>query len=125
MALAVVAASVYAALNERLPQGWAVMALVVLGCALVCIWAGFYATYTYRVEAGGITRSLFGRRRTRVWSSLARASVYHHEAQGVAVCRITLEYPEGIWRISSELFDPDSVRELADELREAGLLTEV
>lgn len=120
MALAVVAAAAYAVLSGRL-QGPVQCGLACGGCVLALLWAGYYAALSYRVHPAGVTRCLL-RRRTRSWATLRGGSIYRCDERGVMVCRITLEFEEGVWCISSELFEPQAVQELAEALEAADLL---
>lgn len=120
MALATTAAAVYAALSGKLTG--LPMLLSAAGALIILLWAGYYATLSYRVGPEGISRSVFWRTRTRCWQDLLKAELYEHEAQGVATCRIRLSFASGVWCISSELFVPESVQELKSDLIAAGLL---
>lgn len=122
MALCAVGAAAYATIAGKLSGPLQVS--IGTAVALVALfWAAYYATLRYEVSAEGLTRRAFWRSQTRPWSKLLSAELYEHEAQGVATCRIRLTYADKVWCISSELFDPDSVQELKQDLTAAGILS--
>ena len=120
MALAVVAATIYAIVCGRL-EGALPCGLAGGGCALALLWAGYYMALSYRVCPQGVSRRLV-RRRFLPWHTLRGGSICRQEERGVMLCRITLKFEEATWCISSELFDPEAVQVLASALESQGVL---
>ena len=121
MALGVEAALVYAWCAGRL-EGPLLLALGCCGGCVALIWALWYATLCFRVDASGVSRRVLWSVRSRRWADLKEAHASESEERGVVSCCIRLVFEEGVWCIGSDLFSPDEVQGLREDLRAAGLL---
>lgn len=118
--LMVVAACVYVLLTRDWPDSY--RALTILAGVGSTLWGLYYFVLSYKVDAQGVSqRTLFGCKRV-LWAELTAATVEKTDSNGVASMHITLTAPQGQMRLSSDLLTPDDVEELADELKEKGML---
>lgn len=118
MALGTAAAGAYSSLSGHgvLPL-WLTISL----CSAAFLWAGYYVSLRYVADTAGIERRILWRTSHRTWAELRRATLSRSDSQGVSLCRITLVFADTQWTISSEVFAPDAVHELADDLTAAGI----
>ncbi len=122
MALAVVAAAVYAlwGRGEEVRE-WQVW-ICGVGAIVAVLWGGYYARYLIRVDARGITVRAV-RSRFFPWQQLVSAQVEETDRQGIASCCITLTFsPGGTVHISSAMLELEAVQILARELQNGGLI---
>lgn len=124
MALALNACALWAALTGRLSgASWGIAALAGL-CSL--LWALYYATLHWQLDAQGLTRRVYLlRKKTYPWQQLRSAKLHEEARMGVGVCRIYFEFAEGVLCLSSELIPLDDMETLRDDLREIGILTNI
>ncbi len=120
--LLVLAACAYALLQGGRPawQQW----LAGAAALTALVWGGYYALLRYQVDALGISRhSFFVTREHILWEELAEATFEEQENMGIARCTLCLRAHHGTTlTLSSDLLALDAILELANELRERGLL---
>ena len=117
---AVIFACVYV-MYTRTP-GWGTSFAIVFACAAATLWGAYYASFSYRVNAVRISRiTLFGTQHIR-WEDITSVSYDESDSGGVASCKITIVSPAHTFEISSDVLNPDAVRDMADELRKMNLL---
>lgn len=122
MAIGVVAAMVWAVWSSRL-QGHVQLALAHLGCAVVVFWAAHYFFLSYRVSSDSIARrTLLRGKEVRSLDSALSIRAQRQESRGIISCAVMFRFPDAEWTISSDLFAPDDVLDLADELAKDGIL---
>lgn len=117
---AVIFACVYV-MYTRTP-GWGTSVAIVFAGAAVTLWGAYYASFSYRVNTVRISRiSLFSTQHIR-WEDISSVSYDESDSGGIASCKITISSPAHTFEISSDVLNPDAVRELADDLRKINLL---
>lgn len=119
--LLVLAAAAYAVMGKKAEglQLWGAVA----ACAACSLWGGYYITLKYVADASGVVRSVFGFQRQRLlWSNLTKAEIRETDSPGVSSCAIILVAGQETMRLSSDLLPLDGVRELAADMRSAGLI---
>ena len=100
---------------------WQQIAAVV-AAVITPVWAAHYALLRYTVDATGITRrSMLGSSSIK-WSELTSATLQERSYQGTASCTIRLQTEHASMSISSDTLPLEDVQNLANELRENGLL---
>ncbi len=99
----------------------AALATVVCG-GLCSLWGVYYVLLRFRITETAITRIAFLRAKRFAWQSLTGAEIEETDANGIASCKITLHFAGVSLVLSSELLSLDALRELAADLRLAGIL---
>ena len=96
--------------------------LYIAAAVITPAWAAHYALLRYTVDATGITRrSMLGSTSIK-WSELTSATLQESNNQGTASCTIRLQTEHACMSISSDTLPLEDVQNLANELRENGLL---
>lgn len=121
MACVLAGCAVWAIASGRFDRDWQ-PAAAAAGSVVALVWAGYYATLRWRVDAEGASRSVFFHTRRHAWAELQSASLSEHEHNGVASCCISLRFSGGTLELSSDLIARDDVETLRDDLRAAGML---
>lgn len=110
-------------------EEWGLLAACYLFLLLpvALIWGSYYMLQSVRVESDSISHRLWLRRRTITLTDLQQAVYEQTESNSTERCTLTLTAREGCspatLTISSDLFSPDAIKELARELHEMGKLT--
>ena len=101
---------------------------ITLTCAVVfaalaaTVWGGYYITLRYVIDADKVScLSPFRSSHIR-WAETTEISFEESDSGGVATYKITIKAQGRTIVLSSEVLLPDAVQNLANELREAGLL---
>ncbi len=120
--LLVLAACACALLQGERPE-WQQWLAAAAALATLC-WGGYYSLLRYQVDALGLSRHSFFLTRERIlWEELAEVSFEEQESMGTAHCALHFCTKDGRrLTLSSDLLTPDELHELADELRQQGLL---
>lgn len=116
----VLAACVYALLRPEQPLWQSVAA--VAGMVVTLLWGGSYLLLRYTVDEEGVTRrTLLGSRRIR-WADVTSAELQLRQTPGVESKAVILHTPAAVFRLGSDLLDPDAVDALTEDLQAAGIL---
>lgn len=121
MALLVVIAAVYA-MWMRAESAWQI-GLGIVASMVAMVWGGYYALLRIHVDEQGI--NIHGLMLTKhySWNRLLRADLKESDINGIARCSIELIFEgERKLNISTALMEPENVRELAEDMRHAGML---
>lgn len=91
-----------------------------ISAGIICLlWGGGYATLSYTVSPQGITRSIFFFfKRRYTWQSLGPAEFRCIDSPGERSVSLVFNS----LTLSGSLLDPDSIEELANDLRSAGMI---
>ncbi len=121
IALLVVAADVYVWCTESNNTARCIAATV--ATLMAVIWALHYVVLRYRIDAAGVSEHRLFRKVRRIrWSELSSARLEEVQLQGIAGLTIILESPETTLSISSSILHMEAVEELAEELKNVGIL---
>lgn len=121
IALLVVAADIYVWYTEAANMPRCIAATV--ATLLAVLWALHYILLRYRIDTEGVSEhALFRRTRHILWAEITAARTEEVQLQGIAGLTITMESPTTAISISSKVLALETVEELAEELKSAGIL---
>lgn len=116
----VILACAYVLCTRELSTG---VALATIVCGGLCsMWGIHYTLLRFRVDANGVCRSTWWRSKMFSWHNLTAAESVETDENSIATCKITLQFAESTLVLSSEILSLDALRELAADLRAAGIL---
>lgn len=121
LALLVLAAAVYACCTR---EGLWQQGLALAGGLVALLWAAYYISLRYTVNAMGICERRLGKgTRCLPWTELERAELQHKHMQEVESLTLLLHSKQGFtMSLSSELLSLEAMEELVEEMRRAGIL---
>lgn len=96
--------------------------VAVLSALITPLWAAHYAVLRYTVDSTGVTRRSLRGTTTLRWDSLTAATLHETQTQATESCSIDLRAGEQNMTLSSDVLPLDDVKELAEELRQLGIL---
>lgn len=96
--------------------------VAVLAALITPLWAAHYAVLRYTVDSTGVTRRSLRGTTTLRWDSLTAATLRETQTQATESCSIDLQAGEQNMTLSSDVLPLDDVKELAEELRQQGIL---
>ena len=82
----------------------------------------YYITLRYVVEADKVSRLTPFRSSHIRWAEATEITYEESDAGGVAIYKVSVKAQDRTIVLSSEVLVPDAVQDLANELRDAGLL---
>ncbi len=118
--LGIIAAAAYVCAT-KLTDFWEISA-VIFFTLIAALWGGFYYFLRIRIDETGITRSILFYKEHIDWANIKNAEVRQLQSPGTEACTIILTSPTVTMTISSDLLPLTQVEELADELKNNGIL---
>ena len=121
IALLVVAADIYVWYTESSNTARCIAATV--ATLMAVLWALHYILLRYNIDAEGVSEHRLFRRTHRIrWTEISAARTEEVQLQGIAGLTIILESTSADISISSNLLPLETVEELAQDLKSAGIL---
>lgn len=123
IALLVVAADIYVWCTETTNTARCIAATA--ATLMAVLWALHYILLRYNIDAEGVSEHRLFRRTRRIrWTEITSARTEEVQLQGIAGLTIILESPTAAISISSSVLPLETVEELAQGLKSAGMLKE-
>lgn len=121
IALLVVAADIYVWYTEAANMPRCIAATV--ATLLAVLWALHYILLRYNIDTEGVSEHKLFRRTRRIrWTEITSARTEEVQLQGIAGLTVILKSPTAAISISSNLLPLETVEELAQDLKSAGIL---